>query len=205
MELRAVRVLLNHKRHTFMQTKNLHPLLNIFVSFSIEKGSGCHKILPVCWKLPSHLLGQVASNSDYLVFEANFMEGSAHAEPVNRLLLLSSTQRHQTWRHKKMDDTKTISVQYGINVPSVVTRVSGLSKPFTSLSVRPVSVVLASHFVLYYNKGTSSVCAECRWDEFGCFYWPGHVLRMLEVLPYCAMYLRGAHKTGQNSVLLFVP
>lgn len=36
-------------------------------------------------------LGQVAGDGDYFVFEANFMEGAAHAEPVHRLLLLCST------------------------------------------------------------------------------------------------------------------
>lgn len=42
-------------------------------------------------------LRQVASNSDYLVFQANFMEGPSHTEPVYSFLLLCSTQRHQTW------------------------------------------------------------------------------------------------------------
>ncbi len=60
-----------------------------------------YRIRPICvWGCQAYSLGQVASNSDYLVFEANFMEGPAHTEPENRLLLLCSTQRHQTWKHK---------------------------------------------------------------------------------------------------------
>lgn len=55
------------------------------------------RISPLCVRgCQVYSLGQVASNSDYLVFEANFMERPAHTEPVNRLLLLRSTQRHQT-------------------------------------------------------------------------------------------------------------
>lgn len=62
------------------------------------------RIRPICvWGCQAYSLGQVASNSDYLVFEANFMEGPAHTEPENRLLLLCSTQRHQTWKHKTED------------------------------------------------------------------------------------------------------
>lgn len=36
-------------------------------------------------------LGQIASYTDYFVFEANFMEGTAHAEPINILFLFCST------------------------------------------------------------------------------------------------------------------
>lgn len=36
-------------------------------------------------------LGQIASNSNYLVFKANFMEGPAHAEPIHSLLFLCTT------------------------------------------------------------------------------------------------------------------
>lgn len=43
-----------------------------------------------------HSLWQVASHRDDLVFEADFMEGAAHAEPENRLLLLPSAHGHQT-------------------------------------------------------------------------------------------------------------
>lgn len=42
------------------------------------------------------LLGQVAGDGDDLVFQANFVEGSAHAEPIHTLLLLRSPQRHKT-------------------------------------------------------------------------------------------------------------
>lgn len=33
-------------------------------------------------------LRQIASNSNYLVFKANFMEGPAHAKPIHSLLFL---------------------------------------------------------------------------------------------------------------------
>lgn len=36
-------------------------------------------------------LWQIASNSDDFVFQANFMEGPAHAEPIHSLLFLGST------------------------------------------------------------------------------------------------------------------
>lgn len=52
-----------------------------------EFDATCARVLP--FRFDS--LGQVAGDGDYFVFEANFMEGAAHAEPVHRLLLLCST------------------------------------------------------------------------------------------------------------------
>lgn len=50
----------------------------------------------LCVQYIMYSLWQIASYTDYFVFEANFMEGTAHAEPINILSLFCSTQGNQT-------------------------------------------------------------------------------------------------------------
>lgn len=91
-----------------------------------------------------YLLGQVAGDGDDLVFEANFVEGSAHAEPIHTLLFLGSTQRHKTWKHNKIPEphvSQTEGTRCSKKNPQLRCWRSELTKEFWTFYLDPMKKI----------------------------------------------------------------